>query len=243
MLKNFIKSLIPVSLRRIWYALKYKAGVGQGKPKEQDISKTFTNIFKDNYWGSEESISGTGSELGRTQEIRRALKQIIDAHDIKSMLDIPCGDFNWMQHTELNGVRYIGADIVKEIVDNNQRHAIDGRYEFQHLDLTSSELPKVDLVFVRDCLPHLSYANIAAAISNIKRSGAKYLLTTSFPSTLWNYNINNGEFRPINLQGSPFGFPKQRQRVLEDHGDEKLDYPDKSMMLWEVATLPDVKLG
>jgi SAM-dependent methyltransferase len=243
MLKNLIKSFIPVSLRRIWYALKYKAGVGQGKPAEGDISGTFTTIFRDNYWGSDESISGTGSELGRTQEIRKALRSIIDAHGITSVLDIPCGDFNWMQHTDLSGVRYIGADIVQEIVANNQRHAIDGRYEFRHLDLTSSELPKVDLIFVRDCLPHLSNANIGAAIRNIRRSGAKYLLTTSFPSTLWNYNINNGEFRPINLQGSPFGFPAAERRVLEDHGDEKLDYPDKCMMLWDVAKLPELQLS
>jgi hypothetical protein len=36
------------------------------------------------------------------------------------LLDIPCGDFNWMKLLNL-GVDYIGADIVGELIAENRR--------------------------------------------------------------------------------------------------------------------------
>lgn len=38
---------------------------------------------------------------------------MLKKYSIKSILDIPCGDFSWMKKIELDGIEYIGADIVK----------------------------------------------------------------------------------------------------------------------------------
>ena len=103
--------------------------------------------------------------------------KVIDQYGIKTMLDIPCGDWFWMQHVDLSNVRYTGADIVEKIIQQNQQYAGENIF-FRYLDLLSDELPKNDLVFCRDCLVHFSYEDVGKALENLTRSGSKYLLTT-----------------------------------------------------------------
>lgn len=51
--------------------------------------------------------------------------------------------------------RYIGADIVDELIaENHKRFANDARC-FVKVDLTAAPLPLADLIFCRDCLAHL----------------------------------------------------------------------------------------
>ena len=48
-------------------------------------------------WESNESRSGIGSEIKNTKEVLRAINQMsLKQYNIKSIIDIPCGDFNWM---------------------------------------------------------------------------------------------------------------------------------------------------
>ncbi len=167
-----------------------------------ELKEVFTNIYESNLWTSEESRSGLGSELKSTEVIRRELPELFKKFKIESVLDIPCGDFNWMQHVDMNNVNYIGADIVDKMIESN--NITFPNMDFRVLDLTESELPKVDLIFVRDLLGHFNYQNVNKALQNIIRSGSKYLLTTSF--TRWHYNVDieNGGWRPINLMLQPF---------------------------------------
>ena len=77
-----------------------------------NLVETFTEIFDKNLWASPESVSGGGSEMQNTEAIRRELPYLIQKFGIKSILDIPCGDWNWMKSVDLCGASYIGADIV-----------------------------------------------------------------------------------------------------------------------------------
>jgi hypothetical protein len=86
---------------------------------------------------------------------------------------------------------------------------------------------------------HLSYKHIAAAMANVKRSGATYLLTSTFTEADRNRNIVTGEFRPINLQREPFTFGPPLRVVPEGWADP-LGFRDKCMALWPVRELPDL---
>ncbi len=124
------------------------------------------------------------------------------------MIDIPCGDFHWMQHVDLSGIQYVGADVVQEAHRQEQFwHAKPG-IRFLHLDLINGPLPTVDLVFCRDCLVHFSYAHIRAALRNIVRSESTYLMATTFASRRGNTDISTGGWRPLNLAAPPFAFPE-----------------------------------
>jgi hypothetical protein len=198
------------------------------------LTEKFQSIYKTNTWGSKESVSGEGSELYSTETIRKYLPFIFKNWEIKSMLDIPCGDFNWMKEVDLTEINYHGADIVPEIIDNNKQKYSE--IQFSTLDIVNDILPTADLVFVRDCLVHLSNENIIRSLRNIKSSGSKYLLTTSFPR--WNHNrdITDGDWRPINLMMEPFGLTPQ-YLINEQCQEQYPMYKDKCMILFDMNNL------
>lgn len=206
-------------------------------PKENN-STVFTRIYDSNKWNSKESVSGKGSELNQTKLLIDELSKLIAERKIESMLDVPCGDFNWMQHVGLSGLTYIGADIVPDLIaQNSKKFENSENVSFQVIDLTADHLPTTDLLFVRDCLVHLSLENIHNAIKNIKESGSKYILTTTFPDYKTNYDIKTGSWRKINLQKAPFNFPEPILLINEKCPQGNGKFSDKSMALWNISDL------
>jgi len=197
----------------------------------------FEKIFSLHSWYNEESISGPGASLKQTETVRAILPTLLKELKISSLFDIPCGDFNWMKEVDLSEYNYSGADIVNKIVDQNKIKYASPLRKFIWADITSSPLPKSDLLLCRDCLVHFSYADIAKAINNIIKSGSKFLLTTTFPERK-NEDIDTGYWRPINLDSSPFSFPKPMLLFNENCSEEHGRYSDKSLGLWKITDLP-----
>jgi hypothetical protein len=202
------------------------------------LEAVFSWYYDRQVWGGgAESISGGGSTTAATETIRGALPKLISDFGVRTMLDIPCGDGNWMSQLPMNLDLYIGADIVQQLVDFN----LGGwgeteRRKFAKLDLTRDGLPRVDLIFCRDCLVHLSDANVIRGLANIKASGSTYLITTTFPNHPENADIVDGEWRPINLERQPFNLPPPLRLVGE--GLTESSYRDKSLGLWRIDKLP-----
>jgi hypothetical protein len=198
----------------------------------------FTAIVRANKWGDQESLSGPGSNLFQTKAIRKQLPHLLQELDIRAMLDIPCGDYFWMKLVEMD-CRYIGADIVDELVRENQNRYGNEKREFINLDILQDSLPLVDMIFCRDCFVHFSYEHMFRAFRNLKRTRSTYLLTTTFIETERNENIPTGAWRPINLQRPPFNFPIPLRLISEECPID--DYRDKSLGLWRVDDIPDWK--
>jgi hypothetical protein len=178
--------------------------------------------------------SGAGSRLDVTKTVVADLPPLLREMGIRSMLDIPCGDFLWMQHVDLGDIDYIGGDVIGSLIASHQGRYGSPKRAFRQLDLVTDLLPTVDLVFCRDCLVHLSNRLAQQAIANIKRSGATYLLATTFPDQE-NRAILTGNWRPTNLSAAPFHFPPPLRLLSEGHPEP---YADKSLGLWRVADLP-----
>jgi hypothetical protein len=204
-----------------------------------DLNTVFTAIYRTNRWGSDETRSGTGSERARTQQVTRELSRLFRELSIRSVLDIPCGDFNWMQDVSLDGVRYSGYDIVAELISTNSARHGGPRRSFDVLDFTVDPVPardlNADLILCRDALVHLSYQHIFAALKHFHDSGSRYLLTTSFLDTRANVDIGPGWWRPINMQLAPFNLPEPL-RVLTDKESDDF-YADKVLALWDLRAL------
>lgn len=202
----------------------------------------FTHIYKSNKWGGKESRSGKGSSLMQTRKIRDALPGLLETYQIRSMLDLPCGDFHWMKELDLRGVDYTGADIVSELIaENVARYGAPGR-RFVTLNITTDDLPKVDLLLCRDCWVHLNYSDIADAIANVRRSGITYLLATTFTHHPINRNQLRGKFRMLNLRIAPFHLPNPLHVIVEDNLESRRSHAEKSLALWRVTDLPDPRL-
>jgi hypothetical protein len=196
----------------------------------------FGRIFHTNAWGGAVSVSGRGASLRQTVMIIAALPRLFKAHQVCTVLDIPCGDFHWMRHVDLQGINYLGADIVAEIIRQNRQFGAEN-IDFAHLDLLSDPLPTVDLVLCRDCLGHFTFAEIFQALNNIRRSVSKLLLTTTFPLLANNYDITTGKWRPLNLQRPPFVLPEPVLLLEEGCTEGGGKYADKSLGLWRISDL------
>lgn len=199
--------------------------------------RVFTKIYRTNAWKSAESISGPGSEISQTKVVVAELSKLLQEKSIASILDIPCGDFNWMQQVDLSDVHYLGADIVKAIVRENARKYGNKRIRFEPLDLIQGPLPRVDLILSRDCLVHFCFSDAFAALTQIRASNSTYLLTTTFPSTLANTDAETGPFRPLNLQVAPFHFPPPILLINEKCTENEGRYSDKSLGLWRIKDI------
>ena len=195
------------------------------------VKEKFTEIYEKNLWCSPESVSGGGSEMQNTKVIRRELPVLIQKFGITSILDIPCGDWNWMKDVDLCGASYIGADIVEPLIGLNKANYTN--VDFRVLDLINDTLPKVDLIFVRDCLGHLSNDNVSLALRNCQESGSKYLLATSFTKWDMNPDVENGGWKCINLMIPPFQL-NPIYLINEDCQEGYPHYNDKCMILFQL---------
>ena len=164
--------------------------------------------------------------------IRQELPKLIEKLGIKTMIDAPCGDWYWMKDTLLPVERYIGIDIVDKLVKKNKTLFGNSKIDFQCMDITIADLPSADLIFSRDCLVHLSFADAIKVISNFKRSGAKYLITTTFTERKSNVDLGEGFWRPLNKQLSPFNFPQPLALINEGCTEGNNLFSDKSLGLW-----------
>lgn len=180
----------------------------------------FTKIYETNNWSNPESVSGEGSTRTNTAKLREALPGFFERRNFQTVLDAPCGDFNWMQHViKETPITYIGGDIVKPLMDENNKNHGSDRVTFQHLDITTGSLPKADLMICRDSLFHLSYEDIFRFFANFAASDIPYLLTTTHGSPdhpLENSDIITGRMRPIDLFSAPFNLSKDYLEKIED---------------------------
>jgi hypothetical protein len=199
----------------------------------------FTRIYRRNTFGSRESRSGQGSTAEQTATIRREVPALLRELGAKSVLDAPCGDLNWLRQTELGVERYTGVDIVRELVDSNRaRFGGNGR-EFLCGDLSSDPLPAADVILCRDCLVHLSFRDAEKTLANFKRSGSRYLLTTTFPARETNVELSAGMiWRTLNLERAPFNLPPPLRLINENCSEAGGAFADKSLGLWRLEDLP-----
>lgn len=212
--KSLLKSAFP---RGAAVYGKVKDSLRDACLRGRDAEAVFSEIYEGNLWGDPESVSGRGSTLGRTEAIRRALPALLEDVGAGSILDAPCGDFNWMRHVELGPVRYVGADVVPGLVARNRKLYGRGGREFLTLDITRDPLPRADVILCRDCFMHFSFRDVRSAVANFKRSRSEYLFATTHAGVREHRDIATGQGgRYLNLQLPPFNFPEPLKSVVED---------------------------
>jgi hypothetical protein len=181
----------------------------------------FAAIYERNYWGSLESRSGFGSTKEAAAVFKDELETYIRATNASSLFDAPCGDWNWMRdiHFPMQ-FEYIGGEIVENLVSRLQRKYSRSNVRFINFDLTTTPFPAADIWLCRDCLFHLSFADIAATFENFSRSSIKYALLTSHVSHESNLDILTGDFRFLNLTKQPFFLPRPKVVLREAVANE-----------------------
>ncbi|MCB1001361.1 MAG: class I SAM-dependent methyltransferase [Acidimicrobiales bacterium] len=195
-----------------------------------ELSDRFDYIYEHGIWsGDVAPPSGLGSSLAATEGLRAELPALLDELGVRSLLDLGCGDYTWMQTLSLD-VEYHGVDVSARVIEQNRRDHPEVR--FSVLDATSDEIPRADAVLCREVLFHLSLADSLRVIDNLRRSGSTYLLTTSDDSSSVNADIVSGDFRPINLCRAPFDFPAPIARI-----DDAAISKSRHLGVWRIDSL------
>lgn len=171
--------------------------------------------------------------MDATETIRTEIPALMQRLELRSLLDIPCGDHNWMSSVldKNKWIQYIGGDIAPELIQKN-RERFPGR-NFGVVDLVSDQLPGADLILVRDGLVHLPHEFVIKAIQNIKASGSRYLLATTFPGRP-NKDIQVGQWHPMDLSDKIFGLGQPTELINENCKEGDGQFKDKSLGLWKL---------
>lgn len=217
------------TLRRAFGVIKGKQTIVVG----DDPAEKFTAIYETHFWEDDESRSGGGSNLYATERIRNAIPGLFVKYGVRSVLDIPCGDFVWFREMKLDLDRYLGGDIVAPLIASVAEKYTSPTRSFLVMDLTKDPLPDCDLILVRECFIHLSFVSIFASLRNIVQSKIRYLLTTHHADVNANVDIETGSFHPVNLCLPPFNFPP----ALELIDDYAKGLSPHQLGLWQVDDL------
>ena len=96
-------------------------------------------------------------------------------------------------------------------------------------------MPRCDAILCRDALVHLSFANIERALANFRRSGADWLITTTFPGWQTNADCEDGDWRALNFERAPFNWDAPLELINENCTEAGGGWRDKSLGVWRLA--------
>jgi hypothetical protein len=234
------KSLLEHSIKFLKVRAQHAARNEIDRIAESDITNAekFSLIYRKKLWlkaaphlNPDKTLSGQGSTATSTHTLRQALEVLLRQEGVETFLDAPCGDFNWMRDVNFpENCNYIGGDIVAQMVSNLQHRygqetvGNSGSRKFIHLDLTRDELPQADIWLCKDCLQHLSHADVASVLRNFRKSRIKIALISNHTSVNSNIDIRTGQFRHLDLTLSPFNVLPPRQKLRDSPVDGEPRY-------------------
>jgi SAM-dependent methyltransferase len=159
----------------------------------RSTEEIFSDIYSRNSWGGApgEFFSGAGSRGAHSERYIELVRRFIAANDVKTVVDIGCGDFAIGREIAKACERYVGIDIVPSLIaHHNSSYATDG-VAFQCLDAARDPLPAADLCLIRQVLQHLSNESIQAIVD--KFGAYRFVIVTEhYPpkSRIKGYNID-----------------------------------------------------
>jgi 2-polyprenyl-3-methyl-5-hydroxy-6-metoxy-1,4-benzoquinol methylase len=228
-LKNF-KNKFSVNY---WLRKFFVSSFFQSLPiKNQKLRKiVFTSIYESNHWvqgdkvldSSKISVSGHGSNIDTDQffNLKKNILRFIENYEIKTLLDMPCGDFLWMNELIKNKkIDYLGVDIVDKMIEENKIKYGNENTNFLSADIVNFYTKKeFDLVIIRDLFIHIDNSSIMEIVNNIKEMNIKYLAFTNYNNKI-NSDVIIGRHRKINMLNEPFNM-KEPIYKFQDYEKDK----------------------
>ncbi|ANW95777.1 SAM-dependent methyltransferase [Wenyingzhuangia fucanilytica] len=182
-------------------------------------------VYEMKLWGGNDDLfySGEGSHLPEiVNPYVQALKTFLSSFkEPLTLCDLGCGDFNIGKNLVQFCKNYIAVDIVKSLIDYNQKQFKIENLAFKCLDIAVDDLPTADCVIVRQVLQHLSNKEVQEVLK--KLALYKYIVLTE--------HIPKGDFIPnkdiisgqgirikkqsgLNILAHPFNFKVKEAREL-----------------------------
>lgn len=184
----------------LFFALRPK------KEKIENFNNVFDDIYKNKIWGDgiiEGGSSGDGSIPEHNNEYLKFLRRFLKNKNIKSIVDIGCGDWQLMSLINLKNIEYHGYEVSKLVINNNKK-----RYRNKNINFHLEELDKntdykpADLLICKDVLQHLSFKKIDNILLQLKKY--KYVIMINDINDEKNIDIDDGGYRSLDIMKPPF---------------------------------------
>ncbi|MBV9784670.1 MAG: class I SAM-dependent methyltransferase [Acidisphaera sp.] len=168
-----------------------------------DCTAIFSAIYEQDHWSNG---SGPGSRPYFTIEYRGFLEKFVGMNTITSIVDIGCGDWQFSRLIHFGSVRYYGFDVVPALIEANCLRFGCSNVSFHLLPSDPSQLPKADLLIMKDVLQHWPDCAINFYKSAVFPRFRFCLLTNSYQKlhTPHNVDIPFGNFRTLDLTAKPY---------------------------------------
>lgn len=173
----------------------------------------FEQVYSEKVWVNG---SGSGSAPANTASYRTFLQAFLERNDIRTVVDLGCGDWQSSRLVDWRGADYVGFDIVRDVVEQNRRLYGAPRVRFECL-ANEADLPAGDLLVVKDVLQHLPNPDIHSMAGLFGRYA--YVLVTNTVSAelhrrdgspVYTQKVNSdlapGGMRPVDILAEPFGW-------------------------------------
>jgi SAM-dependent methyltransferase len=144
------------------------------------LADAFDRIYHTNAWGGGDAVtpgSGLGSTGRYVVEYCAIVATLLREHNVGTIADLGCGNFNTGKVIAEMAEHYTGVDIARPVIDANTRIHAGEHVHFVRADLTRDALPPADAAIVRQVLQHLTNAEVAAALSNVMRTYSLAIVT------------------------------------------------------------------
>lgn len=205
--------------------MEHKENKPQKIKKPWPTKDAMEQVYEMRLWGDNNAAfySGEGSHL---PEIVDPYVAVVTSF-LKSfknplrVCDLGCGDFNVGKELVRHTKKYIGVDIVSELIAYNKQKFKQENLAFQCLDIAVDELPSADCAIVRQVLQHLSNNEVQQILR--KLSNFRYLIMTEhlpIGHFIPNKDIISGQGirlkkqSGLDLLAPPFNFKVQEKKQL-----------------------------
>lgn len=165
------------------------------------IVRKFDAIYSEHAWGRG---SGRGSTYHNNIDYVAFVARFIQRNNIRSVVDLGCGDWQFSRYMNWEGISYLGVEVVPSLVQRNNE--IFGSETIKFIVLRELRaLPPAHLLLCKDVMQHWPNNMVADALDQL---GGKYqytLLTNDEqPSYAQNPDISLGQCRPLDVRKAPF---------------------------------------
>ncbi|MEJ6792606.1 MAG: class I SAM-dependent methyltransferase [Lacinutrix sp.] len=190
-------------------------------PTKAAMAQVYSNYL----WGNNNTLfySGEGSHAPElVKPYIDSVSSFLKSFKIPLVVcDLGCGDFNIGSKLLQNTKKYIGVDIVPDLITYNNNTFKAEQLQFICLDIAVDNLPPGDCAILRQVLQHLSNKEIQQILSKLTQYNY-VVLTEHLPEGHFtpNKDIISGQGirlkkqSGINLLASPFNFKFKEETQL-----------------------------
>src|SRR5215469_13142439 len=166
------------------------------------MKEQFEEIYSENKWLHG---SGEGSQPHHTKSYVSFLQDFLGKNNIKSVVDMGCGDWQFSQFIDWKGIDYQGFDVVTSVIEANKKRFSSPGVRFNLAAGNGADLPVANLLIAKDVLQHWSNESVKAFLPNFKKYDYCLITNCVNPNgNTTNDNIENGGFRYLDLRLPPF---------------------------------------